>query len=104
MDDLDCDCFDGVCNCRCGAMEWCLCAAICACCVVHAMEDDDKPDECCAWCGHPSLFPSLSETAASICYCLNCVPFTAGWGTMLSACLGKKHSSSTGSVIFVGLL
>ena len=35
----------------------------------------------------------LERTVALVCLILNCIPFTAGVGTMVSACAGEKFNA-----------
>ena len=35
---------------------------------------------------------SLDHTLAVVCLVLNCIPFTSGVGTMISACAGKDFN------------
>ena len=35
---------------------------------------------------------SLDHTLAVVCLVLNCIPFTSGVGTMISACAGKEFN------------
>ena len=38
---------------------------------------------------NPNLYPPMSEGAAKgIAYCLNILPFTSGFGTIIAACAG----------------
>ena len=38
------------------------------------------------------MYPKLSIRAAGLCFFLNIIPVTSGFGTMLSACLGGENT------------
>ena len=44
---------------------------------------------------------SLDHTLALVCCVLNCIPFTSGIGTMISACTGKEFN---GTALLFGIL
>ena len=52
-------------------------------------------------CMNDKYFPKLSKTQALICLILNCIPFTSGIGTMVSACCDTRGSTCV--IIFLGL-
>ena len=57
------------------------------------------------WCRNEMLYPLMTYKNAKTCYKLNCCPLTAGWGTILAACLAfKAKPMEKVKMILIGLL
>ena len=58
--------------------------------------------EDCTCCLDDEFFPDdLTESKALICLILNCIPFTSGFGTILSVCFKSRNNANR--IICLGL-
>ena len=59
--------------------------------------------ECCC-CSDPRLYPKMSVCSAQACLIVNCLPFTAGFGTIISSCCGEQDCSWVTKTVICGIL
>jgi len=62
-------------------------------------KEDEAADQAKAACA--DSYVELEHTTAIVCLILNCIPFTSGIGTMISACVGKEFNCNA---LVMGLL